>query len=98
MRANRARTDLRLSNLDVEFRWRVSFPSQLAAGHSATSAHRSRIGPLSASFELTSMPGWAIVRSLLNDLRAQSALFESFVARELGTLNAIRLALDERQN
>jgi chromosome segregation ATPase len=52
---------------------------------------------VSASFELTSLPGWAIVRSLLNDLRAQSALFEAFMARELGALGALRLALDERQ-
>ncbi len=52
---------------------------------------------MSASFELTSLPGWAVVRSLLNDLKAQSALFEAFVARELGTLGAIRLALDQRQ-
>jgi predicted nucleic acid-binding Zn-ribbon protein len=51
---------------------------------------------LSASFELTSLPGWAIVRSLLNDLRSQGALFEAFVARELGTLQSIRVALDER--
>lgn len=49
------------------------------------------------SLDLTSIPGWDVVRALLAELRSQVTLFETFALGQIETLDGRTLAIERRE-